>query len=61
VGTESIMTEGFELADINIAVERSIIGGTGRYGAADGQQVQTLLGFNVTQGVNLHVEFHLMD
>ena len=61
VGAESIMTEGFELADINIAVERSIIGGTGRYGAADGQQVQTLLGFNVTQGVNLHVEFHLMD
>lgn len=58
-GAESLMTEGFELVDINVAVERSIVGGTGSHGGAMGQQVQTVLGFNVTQGVNLHVEFHL--
>jgi hypothetical protein len=61
VGAESLMTEGFDLADINRANERAVVGGTGQYVGARGVQVETLLGYNRTQGVDFHVELHLED
>jgi hypothetical protein len=46
VGDHSIVTSGFELAEIGVAVERAIVGGTGKARNATGTQSQTLLGRN---------------
>lgn len=54
------MSEGFELADIDEAIKRAIIGGTGKYKTARGEAAQTLLGFNATEGVNLRFELEVI-
>ena len=46
VGQDTIVTSGFELIDVDVAVERAIVGGTGVYGGATGTQTQTMLGLN---------------
>ena len=35
VGQDTIVTSGFELIDVDVAVERAIVGGTGVYGGVD--------------------------
>jgi hypothetical protein len=53
-GDESIMTDGFEYADVGLQIHRAIIGGTGQYSRARGEQLQTLLAFpNNAGGVTL--------
>jgi hypothetical protein len=47
-----LVTDGFELADLNVAGERAITSGTGAFQEARGLQVQTLLGFTEQMGVN---------
>jgi len=44
VGDHTIVSNGFELVDVGVPVERAIVGGTGRYDDAGGTQTQTLLG-----------------
>ncbi len=55
-GAETILTQGYELADIDVAIARAITGGTGAYKTARGESSQTLLGLNASEGVNLRVE-----
>jgi hypothetical protein len=55
VGAVTLITEGFELADTGVAVVRAVIGGTGPFRGAWGEQRQTLLGFTEQMGVNLRV------
>ncbi len=45
-GRRTIITEGYELSDINVGIDRAITGGTGKYGSAKGTSTQKLLGFN---------------
>jgi hypothetical protein len=59
LGAETIVTDGFELIDTGIAIERAITGGTGQYANVDGTMQQTFLGMNASEGVNLTVEFTL--
>jgi hypothetical protein len=54
-GKVTLVTEGYELADLNVPVTRAISGGTGPLRAARGEQSQTLLGFTAQMGVNLRV------
>jgi hypothetical protein len=49
----TLISEGYEIADIGVMAPRAITGGTGRYRLARGQAKQTLLGFNTSEGVNL--------
>lgn len=56
-GAQTIVTQGYELADIDVAIARAITGGTGDYKTARGEAAQTLLGFNATEGVNVRVQF----
>jgi len=49
----TLISEGYEIADLNVEVLRGIIGGTARFLLARGQAAQTLLGFNQTGGVDL--------
>ncbi len=55
-GAQSIVTQGYELADVDVAIARAITGGTGEYKLARGESSQTLLGLNASEGVNLRVE-----
>jgi hypothetical protein len=58
-GNSVIVTDGFEIADFNVPVERAVTGGTYNYRNAEGMMTQTLLGFTEAMGVNLTVEFEL--
>lgn len=57
-GNASIMTDGFELADVDVEASRAITGGTGDFVAVSGEQTQTLHGFNERDGVVLTVVFN---
>jgi hypothetical protein len=54
-----VITDGFEVADLNVPIARTITGGTGQFLGAVGEQVQTLLGFTEQMGVNLTVELNI--
>jgi len=56
-GAQTIVTTGYELADVDAAIARAITGGTGDFKTARGESKQTMLGLNASEGVNLRVEF----
>lgn len=58
-GDRTVVTEGYELADVGVPVKRAITGGTGRSRSAGGEQVQRLLGFGATNGVKLRVTLRI--
>lgn len=58
-GAETLVSQGYELADIGVAISRAITGGTGQYQDARGQGQQTMLGLNATEGVNLRVKLEV--
>jgi hypothetical protein len=53
LGNTTLVTEGYELADIGVPILRAITGGTGEYAGARGEAEQIFLGFNESEGVNL--------
>ena len=55
-GAKTLVSQGYELADVGVAISRAITGGTGQYKDARGEGEQTLLGLNQSEGVNLHVK-----
>jgi hypothetical protein len=55
-GGVTLVTEGFELADVGVPVSRAITGGTGPYQLARGEVSQVFHGYNTTMGVSLSVE-----
>ena len=56
LGKEMLATDGLELVDVNVPIQRAIIGGTGPYARARGEATQTMLGFNQLGGVGLRYE-----
>jgi hypothetical protein len=52
-GEVTLVSEGYELADVGVPVKRAITGGTGPYSQVRGEANQTFLGFNGSEGVNL--------
>lgn len=52
-GNRTLVSDGYELADLNTPVERAITGGTGDYVGATGEATQQLLGMTEQMGVNL--------
>ncbi|HEX5165674.1 MAG TPA: hypothetical protein VFV93_09785 [Thermomicrobiales bacterium] len=59
IGGETIVTSGYEVADLNVAVARAITGGTGTYRNARGETSQQMLGLNATEGVVLRVTLNV--
>ncbi len=59
LGAETIVTTGYELADLREPGLRAIVGGTGIYRSSRGEQRQALLGFNPSFGVALKVELRV--
>ncbi|MCI0604398.1 hypothetical protein L0156_15480, partial [bacterium] len=60
-GSESVMTQGFELVDLDTEFQRAITGGTGQYKRARGEQKQIFRGFNLSLGVALQVELRMKN
>jgi hypothetical protein len=59
-GDEAIMSDGYELADVGRQIHRAIVGGTGPFAKARGEQVQALVAFpNNAGGVSLRVTLEL--
>ena len=61
VGDATLITEGYEVADLHVPSERAISGGTGPFTGASGAGDQTLLGFNATEGVVLRFELTVSE
>lgn len=55
----TIVTDGFEIVDLDTPIARAISAGTGEYRSASGEMQQILRGFTEQMGVNLSVEFQL--
>jgi hypothetical protein len=55
----TFVSNGEELIDPGVAITRPVTGGSGPLSSAGGQIHQTLLGFNASQGLNLHFEAEL--
>lgn len=53
---DTLVSNGFELADLDMPISRAITGGTGAFASAGGEQIQELRGFTEAMGVNLVVE-----
>jgi hypothetical protein len=60
-GDKTIISEGYELVDFNVAVKRAITGGTGKYLFARGEAKQALLGFNESMGVSLRFKLKVKN
>jgi hypothetical protein len=58
-GKATLISEGFLIADVGDAIDRAITGGTGPFAGARGEQRETMLGFNASNGVNVRVEVRL--
>ena len=56
LGKEMLATDGLELVDVNVPIQRAIIGGTGQYARSRGEATQVMLGFNQLGGVGLRYE-----
>ena len=48
-----IVTDGTEVADLDVPSARAITGGTGPYASVAGEGEQVLLGYNASEGVDL--------
>ncbi len=59
-GSETIVSDGLELVDHEVEGFRAIVGGTGPYVTATGQQGQVLHGHNDSEGVQLSVELDFL-
>lgn len=59
-GTDMIVTDGYELVDFNVPLQRAITGGSGPYRNARGEQTQEFLGLNPGMGVALRVELNVI-
>ena len=60
-GASTLVSEGYSIDDVDMVLERAIVGGTGRFTAARGMQLETNLGFNASGGINIRYEYRLAD
>ena len=58
-GVDTIVSDGYEIADVGETVVRAVTGGSGEYAGAGGEAAQILLGFNASEGVNLQFELQV--
>ena len=58
-GEATVVSEGYSIDDLDVALERAIVGGTGAYTGASGVQLETNLGFNASRGGNFRFEVRL--
>jgi hypothetical protein len=52
-GRDMLVSEGYELADEGVVIQRAITGGAGKYKGSRGEISQSFLGWNASEGVSL--------
>jgi hypothetical protein len=60
-GSKTLTTDGYEIVDFGVVVQRAVTGGTGEYKTARGEAAQTLLGLNELGGVQLRYEVEVSN
>lgn len=60
-GNDAVITNGVEISDIGVEVQRAIVSGTGEHVGATGTQYQVLEAFNDSAGVNLSITFEPLE
>lgn len=60
-GQSSFMTDGVELVDIDVPINRAISGGTGSFAESRGEATQTMIGFNQLNGVKLRFTVRVVN
>lgn len=60
-GEATLVSEGFDIDDVEVPMTRAIAGGSGSYADARGTQVETNLGLNATDGLNIRFEVRLTE
>ena len=60
-GDATLASDGYELSDMGVVIERAIAGGTGPYAGARGEVRQTPIGGNAFNGINLSFEIELAE
>ena len=60
-GAETVITDGVEIADLDVLLTRPITGGTGRFLGARGEVQKRTLRFDPVMGVNFEVELKLVN
>lgn len=58
-GEVTLVSDGYSIDDLEVALERAIVGGTGPYAGATGVQMETNLGHNASNGLDIRYEIHL--
>jgi hypothetical protein len=58
-GEATLVSEGYSIDELEIPLERAIIGGTGDYAGARGVQRETNLGHNLSNGLDFRYEVRL--
>ncbi len=60
-GEATLVSEGYSIDEMEVALERAIVGGTGDYAGARGIQRETNLGHNPSNGLDFRYEVRLAD
>jgi hypothetical protein len=60
-GSKTLTTDGYEIVDVGVVIQRAVTGGTGEYRAARGEAAQTFLGLNELGGVQLRYEVEVSN
>lgn len=60
-GQSSLVTDGVELVDIGVPINRPISGGTGQFAESRGEATQTMIGFNQLNGVKLRFTVRIVN
>ncbi len=58
-GNQTIITDGFEFMEPGTVFTRAIVGGSGNYRSAQGEQIQEILGINEQMGMAMRFELRL--
>lgn len=58
-GEATLVTTGYDLDDLAVALDRAVTGGSGPYAGAGGVQSEVNLGFNASNGINATYEIYL--
>jgi len=58
-GEATLLSEGFDIDNVGVPMTRALAGGSGPYADARGTQVETNLGLNATDGLNIRFEVRL--
>ena len=61
LGAAMLVSEGYSIDEMNVPLERAVVGGSGHFAGVSGTQIETNLGYNASGGINVQYEIHLSE